>query len=94
MGGMMKKTMIAAALGSVFLLATKRAGGGSPIPPPSLTPRQDDDRLANWLVYALSYGDKPEWDKVSEKCRKVGREDLPGHVREKNPELAEQFDRA
>lgn len=48
----------------------------------------------NHLEAALSYGDKQMWDRVSEECRRVGRPDLPEHMRKKRPEDAERFDRA
>jgi hypothetical protein len=94
MSSMKQALMIAVALGGVFLLARKRSGDDQPTLSPPLTKREYEDRLANLLEHALSYRDRPMWDKVSEECRKAGREDLPGRVRRKFPALAESFDRA
>ncbi len=90
----MRTLIIAAALCGIVLLARKQAGNRQPLPMPPPTPRQYEDRLANDLQVALSYGHKPLWDATCEKCRKVGREDLPGQMREKFPEWAEWLDRA
>ena len=42
----------------------------------------------------LFRGDNGMWSEVSEQCRKVGREDLPEHIRKKWPQQAELLDRA
>ena len=87
------RTLIAAgtALCGLFLLARGRTANSRPAPP-TLTARQYHDRLVNDLECALAYGHRPLWDRVSAECRRVGGEDLPGHVREEFPELAERLD--
>ena len=90
----MRTLAIAMTLGGLFLLARKVAGSRQPTPPPPLTARQYHDRLANLLEQALSYGDKRMWDEVSEEGRRVGRGDLPEHMRKKRPDWAERLDRA
>jgi hypothetical protein len=82
----------AAAVGGGFWLAKKQSGGSQQVQPLTLTPRQYVYRLAILLEQALSYDHKPMWYALSDECRRVGREDLPGHVREKHPVLAERFD--
>lgn len=79
------------ALCGYFLLSRKRTGNPRPAHPP-LTARQYHDRLANGLECTLAYGHRPLWKRVSAECRRGGREDLPGHMREKFPELAERLD--
>ncbi len=89
------RTLITAAtLSGLFLLARNRAGSSQPPPPPPLTARQYHDWLAHQLEVTLSYGNKPMWDEVSEKCRRAGREDLPGLMRKRRPDWAERIDRA
>jgi hypothetical protein len=61
--------------------------------PPPLTRRQHEDRLANRLESALSYGDWRMWDKVAEECHDAGRGDLLGRMRGKWPHWAEMMDR-
>jgi len=89
----MKPLIVAAALGAIFLLARRWPGYRRTIPPLPLTTRQYHDRLANHLEVALFYGNKLLWDEISEECRKVGREDLPQHIRQQWPEQAERLDR-
>lgn len=89
----MRPLIIAAALG-VFLLARKRTGKRQPLPPLPFTTRQYHDRLANRLEVALSYGDKPMWDKVSAECHREGKGDLPDLKRKEWPEWAERLDNA
>jgi hypothetical protein len=91
----MRTLAIAALLGvGGMLLLTRKQGASQPTFTLPLTRREYADRLANDLEVALSYGDKQMWDQASEECRRIGREDLPEHLREKWPEWAERLDRA
>ena len=84
--------IVAAALGGVFLLASKRAEKCQPPPPPSITSRQYHDWLANHLEVALSHGNRPMWDEVSAECHREGRGDLPERKRKDWPQWAERLD--
>lgn len=85
----MRILVSAAMLAGAVLLATILRGGSQISTTLPLTRREYEDRLANFLEQALSYRNRQMWDEVSEECRRIGREDLPGHVRKKYPELAD-----
>ena len=88
----MRAFIIALTLGGLVVLARKRTGTRQPTLP--LTRREYEDRLANRLEVALSYGDRQMWDEVSAECRKAGRSDLPELKRKERSEWAERLDRA
>ncbi len=93
-GAMMRTAVPTLLLGGfLYLLAKKLSDGGQPAPTLPPVRREHADRLKILLEQALSYGNKPMWDEVSEECRRIGRPDLPGHVRDAFPPLAESFDR-
>lgn len=89
----MRPLAIVIVVGSLVLLVRQQAKGYQQVPPPPLTAREYEDRLANHLEAALFNGNKRVWDEVSEECRRVGREDLPQHLRNKWPHQAELLDR-
>lgn len=90
----MKTLAIAAALGGIFRLARQQRIPALQSTPLPLTPREYQDRLKNRLEIALSYGDGQMWDRVSEACHRVNRDDLPGRVLGKFPHWAERLNRA
>ncbi len=79
--------------GLVWLLARKLNGGGRLAAAPPPTQLERERRLNSDLEAALSCGNGPMWDAVSEECRRIGRPDLPGHVLDKFPHCAGRLNR-
>ena len=90
----MKALSVVMVVSGLVLLVRQQAKSHQQVSPLPPTAREYGDRLAYLLEHALLLGNKPLWNEVSEKCRGVGREDLPEHKRKKWPHQAELLDRA